>query len=892
VRPRLHRASIAGRARTDLGLLMLIGLVVAFATLLTSAIAPLTERTSDRAIAAAVRDAGPQGAVVATAPDQGDDGRRIRDPKSAAALRSTAEDAHHQMPTELAAVVRPAVTSLTTPPLHLLDAGPGRYLRLAYVAGPGAAPAVTYLSGGPPQPGASGSRADLHVRTDPWPVQVALPQAAAAALDLAPGDRLLAEDEQHRNVTIVVSGVFSTSDPKADVWAAVQDLFHPIIGHSDGLTSTSAAAIVTADSLPDLRLAVPSDDLTGHISFSPQPSQVRWERSAQLAQQVVSLQASASRLHEGRSWDSLLDRVLTDGRAQVSAARGQASVLTFGLLAGTLLLLVLAAELLVVRRSGSIALVRERGASLAGIFLELFVEAVVLAFLGAAIGLLATWALVGDVGWRLSWPVLAVASLAGPILATVVASRAADTRRVPANRSARRTAARVRRVRRLLVEGAILAVAVLSYVALHQRGVVGDGDLTASSAPTWWAVAGGIILVRLLPPAVRVVLKRARRTTGAVPLVAAAGASRTAIRALPLLVVVVTVAQLTVGIALASTEQHGQADGALLTVGGDARLQIAPDRAVSSLAAKVSDAPGVRAAVAARVTDGVSASSGTTAAAVRLVVVDSAAYQRLLAASPLTDAPQLSRLRKPANGQVPALLRGGAADLRDGLQVRWQDKSVPLTVVGVAPPDDDSTDPVVIVDEAAFSATGAAADPGTIWAVGSGAAAALHAAAGPTGSVDTLTGVLDKRRSAPLASGLVHLALVSSLLLILFAVLSVTLAAAAGAPPRAESLGRLRSLGLDRVGVRRVLLGELIAPVLVSSLAGFALGIGSAVTMFGPLSLELITGQSSAPTLVVPWWTVLTIIVLVVTVLTVARVEAARVSRTPLAELLRGGDRR
>jgi putative ABC transport system permease protein len=368
--------------------------------------------------------------------------------------------------------------------------------------------------------------------------------------------------------------------------------------------------------------------------------------------------------------------------------------------------------------------------------------------------------------------------------------------------------------------------------------------------------------------------------------------SRTAVRALPLLVVAVTVAQLTVGIALAATEQRGQAEGALLSVGGDARLQTAPDGSVSSLARSVSKAPGVRAAVAARVTDGVQASSTSSATAVRLVVVDSAAYERLLATSNLVDAPQLARLRQPADGRVPALLRGGEPGLRDQLQLRWQDAPVKLSVVGVAPRVDDSSGPVVVVDAAAFAATRAVAEPGTVWAVGPGAAAALHAVAGTTGSVDTLANVLDKRRSAPLASALVHLALASSLLLILFAMLGVALAAAAEAPPRAESLGRLRSLGLGRFDVRRVLLSELMAPVLISSLAGLVLGVGAALTMFGPLSLELVTGQSSAPDLVVPWWTVLTVVVLVVTVLVIARIEAARVARTPLAVLLRGGDRR
>lgn len=71
-----------------------------------------------------------------------------------------------------------------------------------------------------------------------------------------------------------------------------------------------------------------------------------------------------------------------------------------------------------------------------------------------------------------------------------------------------------------------------------------------------------------------------------------------------------------------------------------------------------------------------------------------------------------------------------------------------------------------------------------------------------------------------------------------------------------------------------------------------ALGIACALTMFSTLSLELVTGQSTEPALVVPWWTGLTIVVLVVMAFLIARAEAGRVGRTQLAALLRGGDRR
>jgi len=900
---RLHRPTIAGRMRAEPGLLLLIGLVVAVATALTAAVAPLTERTADQAIAATVRDAGARGDVVATLP--GDDvdprGPASRDPLSVAKFEEDTSFAQLEMPAVLADSVGPGVASLTTPALHLLDAGPGRYLRLAYVDTPQGTPEVAFTSGGPPEASVGADQAEAGVSggAASWPVQVAVSEEAAGALGLEPGDRLPAEDEQHRPVDIRISGVFVATSPQADAWQTIPELLHPVQGLTEGVERTSAAALVSSESLPDLQLAVPADDLTHRVVFNPLPTTLRWRSSAEVGQAVVSLKASPGLARGEISWVSQLDRVLAEGRTQVATARGQAQVLLVGLIGCALLVLVLAAQLLLRRRAGSVTQARERGASLLGIGAELLVEALLVAVVGAAVGLLTTVLLVGDVGWGWTVPVLVVAALAGPVLGVVLAAGSTDVRRVPANRIARRTAARVRRLRRYLLEASVVAVAALTFVALHQRGVTGgddgSGDLTAASAPTWWAVAGTLAVVRAFPPLARLLLTRARRSTAGVRFFTAARLAQAGTRILPLLVVTVTVAGLTFGLALTATEQRGQAAGALLAVGGDARLTTTPSPAVEATAREVAAAPGVEAAAVGRVTDGVRASSRDSAATVRLVVVDSAAYERLLAAGPLPDAPQLARLRESRRDDgapVPALLLGGDPGLRGELVVRWEDGTVPLTVVGAAPRVDASADPVVVVDAAAFAESGAVAQPDTVWAVGPGAAAAVRAVTGPTDAVELLDDVLSARRDAPLASGLVHLSIAFSALLLLLAVLGVVLGAAAEAPRRAESLGRLRSLGVSHTDLRRVLAGELLVPVVVGSVAGLVLGVGGALTMLGPLALEQVTGQTTAPQLVVPWWTVLAVVVLVLVVLATTQVESSRLRRIALAELLRSGDRR
>ncbi|GAA5115423.1 hypothetical protein GCM10023339_22520 [Alloalcanivorax gelatiniphagus] len=885
--PRVHVATLAGRWRTDRGLLLLVGLVVALTTGLTAAVAPLAERAADDAVAATVRDAGPRGAVVATVPEWYDDPRgKTRDPATAVQVRQDADYARAALPPRLAAVLRPGVSSVTTPALQLLDAGPGRFLQLAYVDTPDGAPAVDYVRGGPPR--ATGSTGDAG---GAWSVQVAVSEPVAAALDLEVGARLPAEDEQGRSIVAEVSGVFSAADPAAEAWQVSTRLLQPVQGVSDGQPYASAAALVSAESLPDLRFGLPGDLLTRRVTFTPEPSLVRWRDAAPLEQSLVSLQAGAGLARGELVWDSLLGTLLADGRSEVASARGQAQVLVVGLLAGALLVLVLAAQLLVRRRREPLSLARQRGATLTYVAGELVVESLVVAVLGTLAGLGAVRLLVGSVavGWAV--PVLLVAAAAAPVLGTFTAGRA--TRRAPANRSARRTRTRLVQLQRLGVEGAVLAVAALAVVALRQRGVVGEfasGDLLAASAATGCAVAGAVVLVRVLPAALRWVLRLTRPSSSGVPFFVAARLVETGSRALPLLVTVVAVSQLTLGLALAATERQGQAAGARSTVGGEVRLDTEPDPALDEAARAVDDDPGVDVAAAGRVEDGVRVAAPGAAAVVRLVVVDAPAYGRLLAADDRADGARVARL-DDAGGPVPALLRGGDPALADGLVLRWEDASVPLDVVGAAPDVGASVDPVVVVDAAALADAGVVAPPDTLWAVGRGAEDSVEALAARTdadSSVQRYADELERRHDAPLPAALLLLALTSASLLLAVAVLGAVLAAAAEAPSRGEWLGRLRALGIPARDLRRVLIGELVVPVAVAGLFGLVLGGVVAHAVLGSLSLELLTGQSGAPRIVVPWWTGLAVPVLLGGVLVVAQVEWGRARRRTLAQLLRG----
>ncbi len=249
-------------------------------------------------------------------------------------------------------------------------------------------------------------------------------------------------------------------------------------------------------------------------------------------------------------------------------------------------------------------------------------------------------------------------------------------------------------------------------------------------APTaWWTVAGALVLRRLLPPAVRLALRAARRGTGPVGLVVAARLARPGRLAFPLLVVAVAVAELVLTGALASTSQRGQEPGALLAVGGDARLdrRARPGtagaggrrrRAARRRGGRRRPGRGRRAALVGARGDGGAARRRRRPGAT----------ERLLRPAPAARTPPSWPGSLVArDGAVPALLLGGPSCRGEPPGGDWNDTDVPLTVVGDAPRTSrrPSTRCVVVDADAFAAAAGDGVDPDTVWAVGPGAAAAL-----------------------------------------------------------------------------------------------------------------------------------------------------------------------
>lgn len=896
--PAPHWPSIRGRARADIGPLLLSATVVALVALLAGTVPALLRAAADDAVQGAVGDAHGYADVTATARWESDHtaNGRIRDPHLARALDAFRSQAQQELGT-LRTVLGPPVATATSPTLTVAAEGPRRTLRLAYLTD-GAGPDVTWIAGAEPGP-AFPDRPDTAEAGNgvTWPVRIGLSETVAAALGAGPGDRIPLIDEHGMPKHVHVSGIFRAADPGGVLWRPAPWLLNPMPG-SDGPDTLRMGGLLSPASLPDARLAFNPDQLPRTVWFTPDPRALTWQSAQTVTSNLVALKAesaSTSEFDTSISWNTQFDAVLRGVRAQLDGATMQASVLLTGVLAAAVLVLLLVADVLVRRRAGALTLARQRGAALPALGAELLIESAVVAAAAAATGLVIADALVASVAWQWAMPAALIATAATPVVGMRAAVRATRDQRTPANRSARRRAAHTTALRRAVLEAAVVVAAVGAFTAMHQPGGAATGGvLLPASAPTLGVLAGALLLLRLLPPATAALLAHALRSRRPLAVFGAARAAATARQALPLLALVTSAAMAAFALTVHTTVSAGAVGGAWQTVGADARLDVTDDARQSTpqLVQRLAAEPGVRHAVAAQVTDNLQVTTGDVSIPVRLVIVDSQAFQRLLADTPLPAEPALTQLTAPTSGNLAALVRSTDGTLRPGMTLslfRGGDSYVTLTSVGAAPPIGDAAD-IVLLDATAAAAAGIPAEPNMVWVTGPAAERAVtaHAAAGVT---VLRTEVLRSRTDAPLTAWLLRLAWACAAALVVLGLLGLALAAAAQAPARRQTLARLRALGLRPRDVRPVAAGELLPLVLLAATAGPALGVAVAAVTLGPLALRLLTGQVTDP-VVGPHWPGLVLVaaVYVGAVAVMAPTEWALGRSRPLGEVLRAGD--
>ncbi|MDM7854987.1 FtsX-like permease family protein [Cellulomonas alba] len=903
------------RARADLWPLLVTVLVVALTVGLTDAVPRLLTSRSDAAVRDAVERADPPADLVVTSTY----GAGMSNPESGEAeTRAGVDDAavriQQAMPRSLRPLLGPPAADATSIDLTLSTpkVPSGGVLWMTYLWA-GGEPAVRWTSGAAPGPGADGT------------VRLGLSGAVARVLGVGAGDRFEAKKPDHTVVPVLVTGVFEPQDPHDRVWAARPEVLEPRIVGPDGAPTTVVAGLLSAASLPPARAALEPDGVTRTFRFPVDARALDYAGSRAIVQKLAALESSPDRLNAPGPEPRLTTRlgdVLTQARQRVSATWSQAMVVLAGLAGAAVLVLLVSADLLARRRSTALRTLRARGRSLTDIAARSAAESAVVVGAGAAVGLaLGAAAARGPVTWP--WVVVVVVAgvLAPPAFATVTAARS-EARRVPTDRHRRRMAQRVRTVRRLSVEAALVVLALAALAALRHRGVVslsGPADLALAAAPVLVAAAGALLLWRAVPPLLGGALRVARRSRRAGGLLALARARSTG-AVLPFVALVVVTTLVALCGALAGTARAGQTDGSWDSVGADALVRTpTPSSTLPDVAARLAAARGVDAVAVGRVQARANLFDAPGVDTVRVLAVDPRAYGELLARTRFGAAPQLATLagasREAATrtepGPLPALVPTSLVGAHPSL--RWAGVTVDLAPVGPAPalpaqqPDGSSAAPTVVVDRTALAAVARAvaaaraaqtgvtlvgpespvADPDTIWAVGPGAAAAARAVA-PTGAdVVGRAQWLADRRADPLAGGLLALVALVALVCAGLAAVVVVLDAAATAPDRARSLATARVLGLRGRDAARVATGELLPPTLVAAVGGVLLGVLLVGAIVAPLALRLVTGQAGDPGVVLPWWAVVPVALLTATVVAVVAVESSARRRERLGQVLR-----
>lgn len=914
----LHPAAVARQSRVDAWPLLTAGVLICLTTFLSTTTPRLLESTADDAVRAAVTQPGAGAEVTVTVPlTEGETFPRALRTDTASSVEYAVEQLELSLPPELTAVLEAPVAVVSTLDLSLAlaDGGPGGRLRLAYVWRQEPF-GVRWVTGRPP----AATTTPLEVAESPpttrWPVDVGLSESAADVLDVATGDRLTVADADGAPVDVRVVGVFRPDDADDPVWAQVPGLLEPRVQGSGPTAGTDVAALLSAGSVPMARLAVSPERTTSTYTLTVDADALHHRDAGTVAASTAALEAAppdAGIPGVEPVVRSGLDLVLLEADARIRAAEAQASVLLVGVGAVAALVLALIAQVLVRRRTAVITQHRARGASLPALAGGLAVESVTLTALGGGLGLLLASAVApGSAGAPWAAPALVVAALAAPLRGVQVASAVTGGRRVPADRRRRHLAGRAARVRRTAAEAALVVVAVAAFVTLRGRGLADvdpqGADLLLAAAPTLLCVTVAVLLVRLLPPALRRVVAVTRALRHAVPVLSAARAHASSGSVVPFVALTVAVGLATFGLVVTETTRAGLVDGSWDTVGADVTVRTEPSPDLADQAAGLAAADGVDAAATGRVDDAVQLFLGSSDHRVRLVALDAAAFERLLAATPLEDAPQLDRLTRQGPGDaVPVLLGSGLSPGSTGgttgaadLSLLWDREPVRLTDVGIAPAlaglqdrsgDDDPDALVVVVDrEALAAAVDDDVDPDTLWVAGPGADDAVRGTPALAPELTTSRAAwIEARRGDPLTAGLLLVVGGSVLALLALAVGAAVLGASASAAARATTLATLRVLGLGARDVGRVAVGELLPSVAAAGVVGTGLGILAASWTAGPLTLRILTGQATDPALAVPWWVSGPLLAVVVTVGGVVAVESSARRRHRLGQVMRVG---
>ncbi len=503
-------------------------------------------------------------------------------------------------------------------------------------------------------------------------VQAAVTTATAARFGLKVGTRLNAGQVQ-----LVVTGIIRPTDPASTFWNQEPVAARPALTQAAApqLPYWIGAVFIGPGALPLIE-----------ANIGPGEMQVAWAYTAALggltAGQASGLEASVSSLVSSGATliaptgnqvtatiSSQIPAILAPFTSGESAVAPVLELLYVSLTVIGAIVVLLGARLVAQRRAAEFTLMRARGAALYQLaWLVLRASVVIAAAAGTVAAVLAIGLTRGDgdaLGWWLAGLTIAV-TLAGPVLISVVPQRVAApvTSGGGGGGAVRRAAGRGPAARRIIVEIALVALAIGGLVVLRNEGPSsGNSGLYTSAAPVLVAIPVAVVLLRCYPLLARELARLAGMSRGVVAFVGLTRATRTPPgTVLPAFALVLVLAMVAFPNMVATSVTRSQVAESWQQVGADAIIQAPPNSGIpSGLQSQISSMPGVVSTTAAEV-DSASLAAGTE---LSVMFVDPAQYSAVIDQAPGPRFPlaALSGYHGQPGAVIPAVATSSAAQL-------------------------------------------------------------------------------------------------------------------------------------------------------------------------------------------------------------------------------------
>jgi len=527
-----------------------------------------------------------------------------------------------------------------------------------------------------------------------------------------------------------------------------------------------------------------------------------------------------------------------------AAANRVLSLIIFGLFLIGLVLTLLAARLLVLRRGGELDTLRARGGTLGGIARRVLAETAPLLVLALVVATTAAIASSPGQGSTLSWglaAVLAVAGLAGPPLLALSWCRDGAARRRLARAD---VTIRRRSPRRLVLEGAAVLLTAGAIIGLRFRGSGAGGgglDLLTGLGPQLVGLLAALLVLRLYPVPLRLLLRLAARRRGAAVYLGLARAARAAPAALlPALALILAMALAGFGGMVLTSVTAARTAAAWRQTGADGVLSTGDLHPISAAASRqLAAAPGVRHAVTVSA-ESASVAGGGRSVNTTAVSAPLAAYAAVSSAAPFGSFTP-SVLAHRGGGPIPVLVSPDLARLSGHVSVLTTgvDRPLRIRVAGVL-----SATPAVPTGSFVIVPHALASRDDGPWPLNkvllSGApldSAALHAIVArtaPHAHLQLRAAVLRRSiRGQPLVRASQQVFLLGLAAAAVLAVAGVALGITLSAASRRSELATLAALGV-RGRQARLLVALDLLPLLIVSVAGGLLAALALPAAVGP----------------------------------------------------------